>query len=160
MQIKNRKGDLLINVQLLLIKENFQSVATGIYSNTGHCYHCPVQMSNFARASFNSRGNCFEMRLLNQQFQIKYDFAESATALQSKIRLRFNIWFKSRISHLPNIMHFNALYYNWNYRNPYPYWVTIFSRDWEYIQQTDSNSAPLYPTSESTAVFNHYLRLK
>ena len=31
------------------------------------------------------------MQRLNQQFQIKYDFAESATELQSKIRLRFNI---------------------------------------------------------------------
>ena len=45
------------------------------------------------------------MQRLNQQFQIKYDFAESATELQSKIRLRFNIWFKSRISHVLNIMH-------------------------------------------------------
>ena len=39
-----------------------------------------------------------------QQFQIIYDFVESATK-QSKIRLRFNIWFRSRISHVPNIMH-------------------------------------------------------
>ena len=44
------------------------------------------------------------MRRLNQQFQIKYDFAESATELQSKIRLKFNIWFRSRISHVPDIM--------------------------------------------------------
>ena len=47
-----------------------------------------------------------------------------------------------------------------NYRNPYPYWVTIFSRDWEYLQHTDLNSAPLYRTSESTALFNYFLRLK
>ena len=47
-----------------------------------------------------------------------------------------------------------------NYRNPYPYWVTIFSRDWEYLQQTDLNSTPLYRTSESTALFNYFLRLK
>ena len=47
-----------------------------------------------------------------------------------------------------------------NYRNPYPYWVTIFPRDWECLQQTDLNSAPLYRTSESTALFNYFLRLK
>ena len=23
-----------------------------------------------------------------------------------------------------------------NYRNPYPYWIKNFSRDWEYLQQT------------------------
>ena len=69
----------------------YHRVSTGIYSDTGHCYHYPVQRSNFTSASFNSRGNCFDMRRLNQQFQIKYDFAESAPELQSKIRLKFNI---------------------------------------------------------------------
>ena len=47
------------------------------------------------------------MRRLNQQF--KYDFAESATELQSNVRLSFNIWFRSRISHVPNIMLNNSL---------------------------------------------------
>ena len=39
-----------------------------------------------------------------------------------------------------------------NHRNPYPYWI-IFFRDWKYLQQTELNSAPSYPTSESTAVW-------
>ena len=47
------------------------------------------------------------MRRLNQQF--KYDFAESATELQSNVRLSFNIWFRSRISQVPNIMLNNSL---------------------------------------------------
>ena len=34
--------------------------------------------------NFNSRGKCFDMRHLNQQFQIKYDFAESATECSRK----------------------------------------------------------------------------
>ena len=46
------------------------------------------------------------------------------------------------------------------YRNPYPFWITIFSRDWEYLQQMKLNSASLYPTSESTAIFNYFHRLK
>ena len=34
------------------------------------------------------------------------------------------------------------------------YWIKHFSRDWEYLQQTEFNSAPSYATSESTAVFS------
>ena len=30
----------------------------------------------------------------------------------------------------------------------------------EYLQQTELNSAPSYPKSESTAVFNYFQRLK
>ena len=57
------------------------------------------------------------MRRLNQQFQIKYDFAESATELQSKIRLKFNIWFRSRISHVPNIMRVGVFFWFQSYYN-------------------------------------------
>ena len=57
------------------------------------------------------------MRRLNQLFQIKYDFAESATELQSKIRLKFNIWFRSRISHVPNIMRVGVFFWFQSYYN-------------------------------------------
>ena len=60
------------------------SVSTGIFSNTGHCYHYPAQ-------SFNSRGNCFEMGRLNQLNStvslVEYDFVESATETVKKMDL-------------------------------------------------------------------------
>ena len=71
------------------------------------------------------------MRRLNQQFQIKYDFAESAKELYWKFDLGSTFAVEVAF-HMCRI---------WciNYRNPYPYWVTILSRDWEYLQQTDLN---------------------
>ena len=35
------------------------------------------------------------------------------------------------------------------------YLLNNFSRDWKYSSKTELNSAPSYPTSESTAVFNY-----
>ena len=36
----------------------------------------------------------------------------------------------------------------------------MFSRDWEYLLQTELKLAPSDPTSESTAAFNYFHRLK
>ena len=47
-----------------------------------------------------------------------------------------------------------------NERNPYPHWIKKFSRDWEYLQQMELNSASSYPRSESTAVVNYFHQLK
>ena len=71
---------------------------------------------------------------------------------QSKIRL--SLTFDLEVAfHMYRNNAFN------NYRNPYQY--EKFSRDREYLQQTELNSAPSYPTSESTTVFNLYFyRLK
>ena len=61
----------------------YHSISTGIFSHTGHCYHYPAQSTIFTRAQLSSRGSRLEMGRLNKnyirQFQIKYDFVESAT---------------------------------------------------------------------------------
>ena len=71
----------------------YHGVSTGIFRNTGRCYHHPAQSSHFTCAEYNAL------------------IIEPLSVLEKK--------------------------------NP---------RDWEYLQQTELNSAPSYPTSESTPV--------
>ena len=45
----------------------YHGVSTGIFSNTGHCYHYPQHDRRFSHVSFFiSRGNCLEMGSLSQ----------------------------------------------------------------------------------------------
>ena len=62
---------------------------------------------------------------------MKYDFVESATETVEN---------STYVQHLIKKLHFTC----------------AFSRYWEYLQQTELNSAASYPTSESTALFNLY----
>ena len=75
---------------------------------------------------------------------IKFDdFKLKATFLnlwlkQPKIRLRFDI--------LIQTSHFTRAKYNALIKiNYYPYWKTSCLRAWEYLQQKELSSAPLYP---------------
>ena len=132
----------------------YHSVSNGIYSNTGHCYHYQfkrrishVHVLNLIREvtalrcdvwinSFKSNTTLPNMRL---NYSRKFDLGST-----------FDLEVAFHMCQIQSI----------NYRNPYSQWVKKFFRDWEYLQQKDLNSAPLYPTSESTAVFNYFLRLK
>ena len=67
------------------------------------------QAANFTSAEFNSKINCTRDATSES---VEFDSFKLNTTLpnlplkQSKIRLRFDIWFRRRISHVQNIMHY------------------------------------------------------
>ena len=83
---------------------------------------------------------------------LKYDFVESATETVEN---------STQVQHLIQKSHFTCAEYKaLIIETLLRIGQKNFSRDWEYLQQTELNSASSYPRSESTAVVNYFHQLK